>query len=153
MTTLEFLYGSECDTWVDLQQHTTGYHHKKLLIKSSSESVETGILTLDVTSFRFNGNDIMERLLFTLLSVCELVNQVDGGLKWLTIQEDIQSYQSFQGCHSGTVSHVKSSSFPIFLYSCNTNSGQESLGMQLVVGPQNLQEPKNLLRKTKTKMI
>jgi len=77
---LEFLYGSECDTWVDLQQHTTGYHHKKLLIKPSSESVETGILTLDVTSFRFNGNGIMERLLFTLLSVCELMNQVDGGL-------------------------------------------------------------------------
>ena len=41
---------------------------------------------------------------FTILSVFELVNQVDRGLKWLTIQEDIQSYKSFQPCHS----HVKS---------------------------------------------
>ena len=39
-------------------------------------------------------------LSFTILSVFELVNQVDRGLKWLTIQEDIQSYKSFQPCHS-----------------------------------------------------
>ena len=37
---------------------------------------------------------------FTILSVFEPVNQVDRGLKWLTIQEDIQSYKSFQPCHS-----------------------------------------------------
>ena len=39
-------------------------------------------------------------LLFTILSVFEPVNQVDRGLKWLIIQEDIQSYKSFQPSHS-----------------------------------------------------
>ena len=42
------------------QQHTTRYHCKKLLIQSTGESFETGILTLDVTSIRVNGNDTME---------------------------------------------------------------------------------------------
>ena len=54
-----------------LQQHTTGYHHKKLLIQSSGESVKTGIFTLDVTFIRFNGNDTMEcYVIHNIVSVC-----------------------------------------------------------------------------------
>jgi len=53
-----------------LQQHTTGYHRKKLLIQSTGESFETGILTLDVTSIRVNGNDTMEcYVIYNIVSV------------------------------------------------------------------------------------
>jgi len=47
----------------------------------------------------------------------------------LTIQEDTQSYSSFQWRHSGTVSHMWNlPNLPIF---CKTRSGAEGLGVRL----------------------
>ena len=67
---------TECDTWV---KSTTRYR-KKLLIQSTGESFETGILTLDVTSEAMAMTP-WSAMSFTILSVFELVNQVDRGLK------------------------------------------------------------------------
>ena len=55
-----------------LHQHNTEYPHKKRLISINRWICSTGVFTLDVTSFRFNGN-----------------------ATWMALQ----SYKSFQACH------------------------------------------------------
>jgi len=85
-----------------LQQHTTGYHRKKVLIQSWQQ---VNLLKQVFWHWMSHLSESMamtpwSAMSFTILSVFELVNQVDRGLKWLTIQEDIQSYKSFQPCHS-----------------------------------------------------
>ena len=85
-----------------LQQHTTGYHRKKVLIQSWQQ---VNLLKQVFWHWMSQLSESMamtpwSAMSFTILSVFELVNQVDRGLKWLTIQEDIQSYKSFQPCHS-----------------------------------------------------
>jgi len=85
-----------------LQQHTTGYHRKKVLIQSWQQ---VNLLKQVFWHWMSHLSESMamtswSAMSFTILSVFELVNQVDTGLKWLTIQEHIQSYKSFQLCHS-----------------------------------------------------
>ena len=77
-----------------LQQHTTGYHCNKLLIQSTGESSEQAFWHWMSHLSESVAMTPWSAMSFTILSVFELVNQVDRGLKWLTIQEDIQSYKA-----------------------------------------------------------
>ena len=75
-----------------------------------------------------------KRTLVTCITVWVwgLGNQEDARLRWLTVQEDTQNYQSYQWCHGGAISHAKSShSFLCdFLQTYETKSGMESLVLQ-----------------------
>ena len=88
--------------------------HNKLLIQSSGESVETGILTVHrVTSIRFSGYDTMKYVSFTILSVCALGNQVDRGLKWLTSRRTYRATK-LPGMSQCCMWNPPSLSLPIF---------------------------------------